>query len=91
VAELSAAQRKVDRALREMRAMTLLSFTMIRKIRDRIDSDLEMVPKLRVRELRIVEEALDGTILEMRDELGAIAPIGQYTDIIAYMESAHSR
>jgi hypothetical protein len=59
VAELSAAQRKVARALREMKAMALLALAIPRHSRDQVDADLETVNRLKVREARIVEQELE--------------------------------
>jgi hypothetical protein len=86
MAEMSAAKRNADRAVREFRAMALLSCNMTHSLRDDLDGRIAVIPDLKVSELKDLSEHIEGVVHALRERLGALLPMCEYLDLVIELE-----
>lgn len=86
MAELAAAKRNLDRALREFRAMALIGCNMTPKLRERLDQEIASIPDLKAGALKELAEKTDAVTQQLRAGLGALQPMAFYLDLVHDME-----
>ena len=86
MSELSAVKRRVDHSVRELFALSLVACNMTAALRERLNSELALIPTLPTKALRALEEHTTGVIEQLREKLGALKTNAEYLGIAEDME-----